>query len=69
MTDAKEKSVSLSPGETERRLEYLPEEKEEVTDIFPDRELVGCLLYLAVCTRPDISYAVASLARFVSNPR
>jgi hypothetical protein len=32
------------------------------------RSLIGCLMYLSVCTRPDITYAVNKLARFVSNP-
>ena len=33
---------------------------------FPFRELIGCLMYLAVSTRPDISYAVNSLSQFNS---
>lgn len=32
----------------------------------PYRELIGCLLYLSVNTRPDISYAVSFLSQFNS---
>jgi hypothetical protein len=31
-------------------------------------QIIGLLMYLASATRPDISYAVSKLSRFVSNP-
>ncbi|TYZ59104.1 hypothetical protein PybrP1_000200 [[Pythium] brassicae (nom. inval.)] len=34
----------------------------------PYRSLIGCLLYISACTRPDMSYAVGSLSRYVENP-
>ena len=35
---------------------------------FPYRQVVGKLMYLAVCTRPDICQAVNELSRFNNNP-
>jgi hypothetical protein len=34
----------------------------------PYRQMIGALNYLAVCTRPDIAYAISLLSRFSNNP-
>ena len=31
-------------------------------------QIIGSLMYLASATRPDISFVVSKLSRFVSNP-
>lgn len=35
----------------------------------PYREAVGSLMYLAVCTRPDITYAVNYVSQFLEKPK
>ena len=44
------------------------EEEKEAMVKFPYRQAIGSLLWLAGGTRPDLSYAVAQVARFSSNP-
>jgi len=46
-----------------------PESEEEraLASKRPYRELVGSLMYLMVCTRPDIAFAICELSRYGSN--
>ena len=43
-------------------------EEEEAVDQQLYQSVVGSLMYMATCTRPDIAYAVGLLARFSSKP-
>ena len=50
--------------------EQCPTSEEEQIKMYnyPYAQLVGSLMYLAICTRPDISFAVGKLGQFSSNP-
>lgn len=43
--------------------------EKEAMAAFPYIQATGALLYFALCTCPDIAYAVGVLSRFNSNPR
>jgi hypothetical protein len=43
-----------------------PEDREEA-DALPYRALIGSLMYLMICTRPDIACPLIQLARFLQN--
>ncbi|CAI7729272.1 unnamed protein product, partial [Closterium sp. NIES-54] len=42
---------------------------ESVEPSGPYPELVGCLMYLMTCTRPDLAYPLSLLARYVAPSR
>lgn len=48
-----------------------PKTEEEMTEInmVPYSSVVGCLMYAMVLTRPDISYAVSVVSKYMANPR
>jgi hypothetical protein len=54
---------------TRLNIEMCPKTETEINDAknLPYKELVGKLMYLATCTRPDIAYTVRELAQFMSN--
>ena len=64
MDDAKSKRIPIS---TSVRLTANSGELLD-KDTFNYSQLVGSLLYLSNCTRPDISNAVGALSRFMSTP-
>ena len=43
------------------------EEKEEMSKV-PYSSAVGSLMYLMICTRPNIVYAIGVMSRFLLNP-
>jgi hypothetical protein len=63
LADARARSVPLGTGDK------LTKEGEPLdTKRFPYSECVGSLLYLSVCTRPDIAQVVGALARYMAGP-
>ncbi|CAI7896554.1 unnamed protein product, partial [Closterium sp. NIES-53] len=61
-------SPQATPLSTRHSLSALPsDESVEPSGLYP--ELVGCLMYLMTCTRPDLAYPLSILARDVAPGR
>ena len=65
MSDCKPTKTPVSPGNC---LVKATEDEEALDQQSSYQSLVGSLMYLATCTRPDIAYAVGTLAKFSSKP-
>ncbi|CAI7887418.1 unnamed protein product [Closterium sp. NIES-54] len=61
-------SPQVTPLSTRHSLSALPSD-ESVEPSGPYLELVGCLMYLMTCTRPDLAYPLSILARYVAPGR
>ncbi|CAI5536987.1 unnamed protein product [Closterium sp. Naga37s-1] len=61
-------SPQATPLSTRHSLSALPSD-ESVEPSGPYPELVGCLMYLMTCTRPDLAYPLSNLARYVAPGR
>ncbi|CAI5993592.1 unnamed protein product [Closterium sp. NIES-65] len=61
-------SLQATPLSTRHSLSALPSD-ESVESSGPYPELVGCLMYLMTCTRPDLAYPLSILARYVAPGR
>ncbi len=64
MSDCKPAKIPVDPGSHLVKAT----EDEKAVDQQSYQSLVGSLMYLATCTRPDIAYAVGTLSRFSSRP-
>ncbi|CAI5458476.1 unnamed protein product [Closterium sp. Yama58-4] len=61
-------SPQSTPLSTRHSLSAPPSD-ESVEPSGPYQELVGCLMYLMTCTRPDLAYPLSILARYVAPGR
>ncbi|CAI7893499.1 unnamed protein product [Closterium sp. NIES-53] len=61
-------SPQATPLSTRHSLSALPSD-ESVEPSGPYPELVGCIMYLKTCTRPDLAYPLSILARYVAPGR
>nr|GEY98785.1 ribonuclease H-like domain, reverse transcriptase, RNA-dependent DNA polymerase [Tanacetum cinerariifolium] len=63
MVDCNETKIPMDPG-----TKLIKTEGGELVDAMEYRSLIGCLRYL-LHTRPDLSYSVGLLSRFMQEPR
>ena len=70
MTECRLASTPLPPACKLSKLDS-PTIAEGIKDmeLAPYKSAVGSMMYLAICTRPDISAAVSALSSFNANPR
>ena len=69
LSDAKAYSTPMVPGVLHSRTDCPSDPAEQARmKKTPYREAIGSLMYASVATRPDITYSVSALSRFLDNP-
>jgi hypothetical protein len=67
LTDAKPLATPMDSNVTLRKVPAdAPEAPAELRGQY--QSMIGGLMYAAICTRPDIAYAVTALSQYSSNP-
>jgi len=56
------------PRSTSSELKVESDGEEEPIDPRTYREVVGCLIYAMICTRPDICWIITKLSQYLSKP-
>lgn len=64
MTECKPKIIPCDPS----IVKLSANDSQEMSDCKLYQEIVGSLIYLMSCSRPDITYIVSKLSQFMSNP-
>lgn len=65
MSNCKGCNVPIHPGD---RMMRTNDEKNKLEVKVPYRELIGSLIYVSRCTRPDIAFVTSYLSQFNANP-
>jgi hypothetical protein len=60
--------VPSTPMDTKCDLRKRPDDQAPEVSIEKYQSLIGSILYVAICTRPDISYAISRCGRYAKNP-
>ena len=62
--------IPIQPGhKLTTELLHETESLRKLVDATKYRKVIGGLIYLMTCTRPDISYSVSILSRYMQEPR
>jgi hypothetical protein len=69
MQNCKPSSTPMAAGHELTKPMEFNEGEEEALRQKPYAQLIGCLMYIMTCTRPDIAFPVSLLARFMATGR